>query len=155
VVGYDQQTGVQRVGSARRHGGVRRGLEVGLGREFDVPGEQRHRATGGRADHQRPLVHLAALVAVGTSGRGSEHLEAEVTEGRRRGCRAGPHHHADRYPRPSSGPVDGGDRAGRFWCRRAPDGRDLRPFEDVHRATGVVGVAVGEDQQVEVGVAVP
>jgi hypothetical protein len=84
VVGHDQQARVQRVGSARGHGGVRRRFEVGLGRELDVPGEQCHGATGGRADHERALVHLAAIVAVGPSGRGSEHLEVEVADGHRR-----------------------------------------------------------------------
>jgi hypothetical protein len=55
----------------------RRAEQVGLRRPLRVAGEQHPAAAGGRTQHERGLVQLAALVPVGAPWRRTEHLERQ------------------------------------------------------------------------------
>ena len=125
-----------------------------LRRQLGVAGEQRDRVAPGGADDQRALVQFAVGVAVrparaagrGPRGGGHRRSRSRAGTGRR------PRHLAHRHPGRRSGGVEVVDRAA---TGSGVGGRHTAPTSarssTVGRAADVVGVAVGDHEQVEVG----
>ncbi|MDP9023225.1 MAG: hypothetical protein M3N57_11155, partial [Actinomycetota bacterium] len=125
---------------------VRGAEQVGLRRTFHVAGQQRHACAVGDPQDQRGLVGLAVRRAVGPSRRGPENLDPDGPDRRalpgdrchdRHGCARGA---AEQAGHRREVAVERGD----------PDRADPTLVEHRGQAVGVVGVGVGQDDQVQI-----
>ncbi|GGI06909.1 hypothetical protein GCM10011354_21450 [Egicoccus halophilus] len=119
--------------------------QVALRGLFGVPREQRPAVLPGHAQHDRAVVELRGRMSVGATRVRAEHLQPEVTERDAVTGRRPTDRHA---PRPG-----GRHQRGEVWRVGAhgaqPDRTDPDTAHHLGGPADVVGVRMGDDQQVE------